>query len=143
MTDVGVSFSNHRLRRSTVEKTPRNRLRKDSLLPGLVTVSALFLVFVSTQAFSETHRLAFPTAEGYGRFAKGGRGGDVYRVTTLEDNGPGSLRHGIQTAEGPRTIVFDLSGTIELATPLVIDKSVLTIAGQTAMAGGITLKHGT
>ena len=51
--------------------------------------------------------LAFPGAEGYGRFAKGGRGGDVYHVTHIEDAGPGSFRDGIDSATGPRTIVFE------------------------------------
>jgi pectate lyase len=87
--------------------------------------------------------LAFPGAEGFGRFARGGRGGDVYHVTTLADDGPGSLREGIHSADGPRTIVFDLSGTIELKKPLVVEKSFLTIAGQSAPGEGICIKDQT
>ncbi len=90
--------------------------------------------------------IAFPGAEGYGRFAKGGRGGDVYHVTNVDDSGEGSLRDAIKTkkAETPRTIVFDLGGTIKLKKPLRIENvRGLTLAGQTAPGGGITVRdHG-
>jgi hypothetical protein len=90
--------------------------------------------------------LAFPTAEGYGRFARGGRGGRIIEVTNLQDYDeakgdaviPGSLRAAIE-AEGPRTIIFRVSGLIHLKKPCAVHNPYCTIAGQTAPGDGICL----
>lgn len=85
--------------------------------------------------------LAFPGAEGYGRYALGGRGGSVYHVTNLNnDHNPGSLLYGLTDISEPHTIVFDVSGIIVMDFSAVFTNPYITIAGQTAPGKGICLK---
>ncbi len=106
---------------------------------------SLTIVFV-VSSIAAAATPAFPGAVGQGAAASGGRGGDVYHVTTLQDYSvrnddpkiEGSLRHALRSATGPRTIVFDVAGVIHLKQPLQVNKDNITIAGQTS-PGGITL----
>lgn len=90
-------------------------------------------------SFKPRH-LAFYEAEGYGRFAIGGRGGKVVYVTNLNDDGPGSFREAVTHEIGPRTIVFAVSGTIHLKSRLTCSSPYVTIAGQTAPGKGICIQ---
>ena len=86
-------------------------------------------------------QLAFPDAEGYGRYAQGGRGGSVYHVTSLSnDNVPGTLKYGLTSISEPHTIVFDVSGLIVMDFSALFTNRNITIAGQTAPGKGICLK---
>ncbi len=107
---------------------------------SLILLAGILLVQCSAQKKSssikhENYPIAFPGAEGYGKYATGGRGGKVIMVTNLDDDGEGSFRKAA-TVNGPRIIVFAVSGTIHLNSSISI-KANATIAGQTAPGDGI------
>jgi len=100
----------------------RTKILAISLLLGILTVQA--------------QQLAFPGAQGWGRFATGGRTGKVYHVTNLKDSGTGSLRDAV--SQPNRIVVFDVAGVIRIQSRMVFSSN-LYIAGQTAPGEGVTV----
>lgn len=113
-------------------------MKKCLSLIALILASSLLFVI-------EAQTLAFPTAEGFGALATGGRGGKVVVITNLEDdaNNPpeGSFRWALQQHPGePITVIFKVSGLIDLKSELRCKRDNFTIAGQTAPGDGICIK---
>jgi hypothetical protein len=101
----------------------------------------IFILITTPSLFSQISTVpSFPGAEGYGKYTTGGRGGQVYYVTTIEDvTTAGSFRYAINQT-GPRIILFKVSGTIKLKSAMRITSGNVTIAGQTAPGDGICIR---
>ncbi len=98
-----------------------------------------FFLFNRIRRLQPAGPVAFPGAEGFGRYATGGRGGEVFWVTTLEDGDQkGTLRYAV-SQKGPRTILFNVAGTIFLKKDLRITQDDVTIAGESAPGKGICI----
>ena len=124
----------------TERNKQQNDRRRMDLAAFLQLAAISLLVAVPVSSGTANAGLpAFPGAEGAGALAVGGRGGVVCKVTNLNDSGPGSLRACVEMS-GPRTVVFEVGGTISLDTHLWIRDPYLTIAGQTAPGDGIQIK---
>ena len=108
----------------------------------LLAMAAGFAVLAAPAPAAQEARLAFPGAQGWAAHTPGGRGGQILKVTTLAADGPGSFAAALN-AKGPRTIVFEVGGVIDLGMKeLRITEPYLTIAGQTAPQPGITFIKG-
>ncbi len=117
------------------------RLRCSAMAVSLAAAGALLLLPPDRVKADYDQLPAFPGAEGFGYAAKGGRGGEVYVVNSRELTGPGTFHDALMTVgDIPRTIVFGISGDLEIPKTVVKNSSNITIAGQTAPGGGVTVK---
>ena len=118
-----------------------DRVLKRKMAAFAITASVICMLLPQQPvAVAEDALIAFPGAEGAGKYATGGRGGTVVHVTNLNDSGTGSFRDAV--AHTNRIVVFDVGGTVNLKSDVVVSGNI-TIAGQTAPGGsGITLRGG-
>ena len=102
----------------------------------LKKIIVTFLLTIAGSISASAQQLAFPGAQGWGRYAEGGRKGSVYHVTNLNDSGSGSLRDAV--SQPNRIVVFDVAGVIRINSRIIF-KNNLYVAGQTAPGEGITV----
>ncbi len=101
--------------------------------------TALIFAAIAVAMNAQTEKpLAFPGADGFGKYTSGGRGGKVVEVTTLNDDGPGSFRQAV-TTKGSRIVIFKVTGNISLKNAINITSPNLTIAGQSSPGEGICI----
>lgn len=115
----------------------------DNAKYSVASVSKQGVVSKTVAAVDAIKLPAFPTAEGFGKYTSGGRGGKVVKVTSLEDSeSAGTLRWAFKQYPGePITIVFEVSGDIKLKDQLRVNRADWTLAGQTAPGEGIVISH--
>ena len=105
-------------------------------MKSLTLVAAAILSAVQLASAQTNQTLAFPGAEGFGQFASGGRGGEMFHVTTLDDSGTGSFRDAVSKPN--RTVVFDVGGIIRLKSNVAVSSDI-SLLGQTAPGDGVML----
>lgn len=110
-----------------------------SVCDGADCSSPVFEEYSATTLSGNEPLPVIPGTSGFGITTPAGRYGQIYKVTSLLESGPGSLREALQ-AQGPRVVIFEVSGTIDLTQDIGIDAPYITIAGQTAPFPGITIK---
>lgn len=120
----------------TLLRTDGHRHRRLPVMTGLVTA---FLAIAACAGQTPSSMPAFPGAVGYGQLATGWRGGEVVKVTTTEDSGPGSLRHCLEDLAMPRVCIVETAGTVAVDNAIHIQPNVY-LAGQTAPGDGLQIR---